>query len=80
MSSHRTPGVEARKRHGWLMANRWLVARRLAQLGFLLVFANGPWLGLWIAKGTLASSLTFNVLPLTDPLIALQSLACAACA
>jgi ferredoxin-type protein NapH len=56
------------------MANRWLFARRLAQLGFFLVFASGPWLGLWIAKGTLASSLTFNVLPLTDPLIALQSL------
>ena len=75
MSSHRTPGVEARKRHGWLMANRWLVARRIAQFGFFLVFASGPWFGLWIAKGTLASSLTFNVLPLTDPLIALQSLA-----
>lgn len=74
MSTVRNPGVAARQRHGWLVAHRWLLARRLAQLGFFLAFATGPWLGFWIAKGTLASSLTFDVLPLTDPLIALQSL------
>lgn len=74
MSASRIPGAAARERNGWLVANRWLLARRLAQLGFLLLFASGPWLGLWIAKGTLASSLTLDVLPLTDPLVALQSL------
>lgn len=74
MSAKRTPGVEARKRHGWLAANRWLLARRVSQLAFLLLFASGPWLGFWIAKGTLASSLTLDILPLTDPLVALQSI------
>lgn len=74
MSTKRTPGADARERHGWLVAHRWLLARRAAQLGFFLLFATGPWLGLWITKGTLASSLTLDVLPLTDPLIALQSL------
>ncbi len=73
MSAKRNPGLEARQRHGWLVANRWLIARRAAQLGFFLLFATGPWLGLWITKGTLASSLTLDVLPLTDPLVALQS-------
>jgi len=70
----RIPGREARERHGWLAAHRWLVARRAVQLGVLLLFMTGPWLGLWIAKGTLASSLTLEVLPLTDPLVLLQSL------
>ena len=73
MSAKRNPGVDARERHGWLVAHRWLLARRTAQLGFFLLFATGPWLGLWIAKGTLASSLTLDILPLTDPLVALQS-------
>lgn len=53
---------------------KWLLIRRAAQLGFLGLFLSGPLLGLWIAKGTLASSLTLGVLPLTDPLMALQSL------
>ncbi len=75
MSKNRDPGVEARKQHGFLVANRWLIARRLSQLGVFLLFATGPWLGLWIAKGTLASSMTLDVLPLTDPLVLLQSLA-----
>lgn len=75
MSKNRNPGAEARALHGFLTANRWLIARRLSQLGVFLLFATGPWFGLWIAKGTLASSMTFDVLPLTDPLVLLQSLA-----
>lgn len=74
MSANRTPGREAWLEHGFLVANRWLIARRLAQVGFFLLFAAGPWFGVWIAKGTLASSLTLDVLPLTDPLVLLQSL------
>lgn len=74
MSKSRNPGAEARSQHGFLTANRWLIARRLSQFGVFLLFATGPWLGLWIAKGTLASSMTFDVLPLTDPLVLLQSL------
>jgi ferredoxin-type protein NapH len=58
-----------------LHANRWLLARRACQLGLLALFAAGPLFGVWIVKGTLASSLTLNVLPLSDPFIVLQSLA-----
>lgn len=75
MSANRNPGAEARHEHGFWVANRWLILRRLSQLGIFLLFASGPWLGVWIVKGTLASSMTLDVLPLTDPLIALQSLA-----
>jgi len=75
MSAVRSPGMAARLQHGFVTANFWLLARRLAQLGFFLVFASGAWFGLWIAKGTLSSSLTLDVLPLTDPLILLQGLA-----
>ena len=74
MSTTRIPGIEARGRHGWLYANRWLIARRATQLSFFVIFATGPLLGIWITKGTLASSMTFDILPLTDPLVFLQSL------
>ena len=74
MSAPRIPGAAAREQHGVLGASRWLIARRLTQLGFFAAFATGPWIGLWITKGTLAASLTLDVLPLTDPLVALQSL------
>jgi ferredoxin-type protein NapH len=69
------PGRDAVRVKGWLRAHRWLLTRRSAQLGFLAVFLTGPVAGVWITKGTLASSLTLEVLPLTDPLILAQSLA-----
>ena len=69
------PGAEAIQRKGWLGAHRWLLARRLSQLIILGLFLAGPWLGVWIVKGNLASSLTLEVLPLTDPLLLLQVLA-----
>ena len=58
---------------GWLVAHQWLLLRRISQLSILLLFLSGPWFGYWIAKGNLTSSLTFEVLPLTDPYILLQS-------
>lgn len=70
----RVAGREAVKVKGWLRAHRWLLARRAAQLLLLGLFLGGPLFGLWIVKGTLASSLTLGVLPLTDPLVALQSI------
>lgn len=60
---------------GRLRASRWLLLRRSSQFGLLALFLAGPWAGVWIVKGTLASSLTLDVLPLTDPLLMLQSLA-----
>ncbi len=70
----RLPGSAAIQAKGWFAAHRWLIARRCSQLFFLALFLSGPLLGVWIVKGTLASSLTFTVLPLSDPFIALQSL------
>ncbi|RAU22230.1 quinol dehydrogenase ferredoxin subunit NapH [Paramagnetospirillum kuznetsovii] len=59
----------------WLASHKWLLARRLSQVAVVAVFLTGPLFGLWIAKGTLASSLTFGILPLTDPLMVAQGLA-----
>ncbi|MDH5409932.1 MAG: quinol dehydrogenase ferredoxin subunit NapH [Alphaproteobacteria bacterium] len=61
-------------RRGFLARNKWLILRRASQLGFLALFLAGPVVGVWIVKGTLASSLTLGVLPLTDPYMLLQSL------
>jgi len=58
---------------GWWKAHQWLLLRRISQLSILLLFLSGPWFGYWIAKGNLTSSLTFEILPLTDPYILLQS-------
>ena len=71
----RSPGRESRLTRGVWAANRWLILRRIVQVAVLLAFLAGPWFGLWIVKGNLTSSLTLGVLPLTDPLFALQSLA-----
>lgn len=59
----------------WLISHKWLLARRVSQAACVAVFLTGPLFGFWVAKGTLASSLTLGILPLTDPLMALQSLA-----
>jgi ferredoxin-type protein NapH len=67
-------GAEALAAKGWWRTHRWLLARRATQAGILLLFLLGPWFGLWIVKGNLASSLTLGVLPLTDPYVLLQSL------
>jgi ferredoxin-type protein NapH len=58
---------------GWWKANQWLILRRLTQLSILALFLVGPYMGYWIVKGNLTSSLTLEVLPLTDPYILLQS-------
>jgi ferredoxin-type protein NapH len=59
---------------GLLARNKWLLLRRFSQLFFLGLFLFGPITGIWIVKGTLASSLTLGILPLSDPYILLQSL------
>ncbi|MDR1423429.1 MAG: quinol dehydrogenase ferredoxin subunit NapH [Azoarcus sp.] len=71
----RRPGTEAVARKGWFAAHRWLLLRRVCQLAILALFLAGPWFGVWIVKGNLTSSLTFDVLPLTDPYVFLQILA-----
>ena len=66
------PGEEAIRVKGWLSAHRYLILRRISQLGILALFLAGPWFGIWIVKGNIASSLTLDVLPLSDPLVLLQ--------
>ena len=69
----RIAGREAVQKKGWLQAQKWLLLRRLSQLGFLGLFLLGPFAGIWIVKGSLSASETLGFLPLTDPLIILQS-------
>lgn len=61
-------------RRGFLLRHRWLLLRRLSQIGLLTLFLLGPWFGIWWVKGNLAASEWFGLIPLQDPYIALQSL------
>ena len=67
-------GQEAIEDKGWWLAHKFLILRRITQAGFLVLFLLGPWFGIWWVKGNLAGSLTFDILPLTDPLVLLQSM------
>lgn len=68
------PGAEAVAEKGWFAAHKWLILRRLSQIGILALFLAGPWFDVWIVKGNLNFSLTLGVLPLADPYLLLQSL------
>jgi len=70
----KSPGEEAIKNKGWLRANKWLLLRRLSQLGILSLFLAGPLFSVWIIKGNMSSSLLLDVLPLSDPFVLLQTL------
>ncbi|MGB5226527.1 MAG: quinol dehydrogenase ferredoxin subunit NapH [Arenicellales bacterium] len=66
-------GTDAIAAKGWLGAHKWLILRRISQVGILALFLLGPLAGIWIIKGNLAASLTLDVLPLTDPYVLIQS-------
>ncbi len=68
-------GYEAIRDKGWIMAHRFLLLRRTSQFFFLSLFLLGPWFGIWWVQGNLSGSLTFGILPLTDPFILLQGMA-----
>ncbi|EGV52155.1 quinol dehydrogenase [Candidatus Endoriftia persephone str. Guaymas] len=68
-----TLGDDSIAAKGWIKAHKWLILRRLSQLGILALFLAGPIFGVWIVKGNLASSLTLDILPLTDPHVLLQA-------
>jgi ferredoxin-type protein NapH len=59
---------------GWLKRHRWLLLRRFNQLGVLFMFLLGPLFGAWLVTGNLSSSMTLDILPLTDPLLLTQSM------
>ena len=58
----------------WFQNYKWLLLRRISQVTIFSLFMLGPWFDIWIIKGNLSSSLTLDVLPLTDPFLAIQSL------
>lgn len=58
----------------WLKTHKFLLLRRITQLGILGLFLLGPWFSIWIIKGNLAASLILDTLPLTDPYVLLQAL------
>uniref|UniRef100_UPI00405736AA quinol dehydrogenase ferredoxin subunit NapH n=1 Tax=Candidatus Electronema sp. TaxID=2698783 RepID=UPI00405736AA len=70
----RIAGREAVEKKGWLRAHKWLLLRRLSQFGILGLFLLGPLAGVWIISGTLSASTVLGFLPLTDPLLLIQSL------
>ncbi|WP_321285236.1 quinol dehydrogenase ferredoxin subunit NapH [uncultured Vibrio sp.] len=66
-------GKEAIEKLGWWRAHRFLILRRLCQLTIIALFMAGPTLGVF--SGNLSSSLLLDTVPMSDPLIVLQSLA-----
>jgi len=71
-------GEEAIAAKGWVKAHKWLLLRRSSQILILVLFLLSPWLAkkteVWLIKGNLASSLTLDIVPLSDPYILLQSI------
>ncbi|MDP0383824.1 quinol dehydrogenase ferredoxin subunit NapH [Glaesserella parasuis] len=74
-NSPKDAGLEARQKLGWWRAYRFLILRRLSQLSVVLMFLSGPMWNVWILKGNYSSSMLFDLIPLTDPLITAESLA-----
>ncbi|MCW9033292.1 MAG: quinol dehydrogenase ferredoxin subunit NapH [Rhodospirillales bacterium] len=72
VTNHRL-GEDALKEKGWFGSHKWLILRRVSQIFFLSLFFVGPLTGFWLVKGNLAGSLTLDFLPLTDPLMLVQS-------
>lgn len=68
-------GADAVASKGWFATHKWLLLRRLSQLGILALFLIGPLAGVWIVKGNLNFSYTLGVLPLTDAFVGAQTLA-----
>ena len=68
-------GKDAIAVKGWFGAHRFLILRRIVQLGTLGLFMLGPVAGFYILKGNLASSLVLDLVPMTDPLLFLQIVA-----
>jgi ferredoxin-type protein NapH len=58
----------------WLARHRWRALRRFNQLGILSMFVLPPLFGGSIVTGNLSSSMTLDILPLTDPLLLTQSM------
>ena len=71
---HVTSSADHDAARTWWQRHRWLVLRRSSQFTLLGLFLLGPWFDVWLVKGNLAASTWFDLLPLNDPYITLQSL------
>lgn len=75
MANHKQDaGRDAIAKKGWLRSHKWLLMRRIAQFAVLGMFLSGLLLGIWILHGNYSSSLLLDKVPLSDPLMVLQSL------
>jgi len=63
------PGRDAIANKGWLIAHKWLLLRRLSQLGILALFLVSPSLAIWISKSNTSSALTDPALTNTGNLV-----------
>ncbi|WP_281646779.1 quinol dehydrogenase ferredoxin subunit NapH [Parendozoicomonas sp. Alg238-R29] len=73
--AERTPGQETTETLGWWTAHKFLILRRLSQISVLGLFLLTPVVGIRVIDGNLSSSRLLNTVPMTDPLLALQTLA-----
>lgn len=51
---------------------RYLIIRRIVQIGLLILYILGNYAGVKILQGNLSASLVFGVIPLSDPFAILQ--------
>ena len=65
--SNKRIGAEAVEAKGWLRAHKWLILRRISQLGILGVLLLEPLAGVGIVKGNLNCSDTLDFRPVTHP-------------
>ncbi|CAM3544305.1 quinol dehydrogenase ferredoxin subunit NapH [Parendozoicomonas haliclonae] len=72
--TERNPGKEATETLGWWAAHRFLILRRLSQLTVLTLFLITPLISVKLIEGNLSSSRILGTVPMTDPLLALQTL------
>ena len=66
-------GKAAIQNLGWWKAHRFLILRRFSQFSIIALFMAGPTWGVF--RGNLSSSTLFDVVPFTDPLLLLQTIA-----
>ncbi|MCF7361951.1 quinol dehydrogenase ferredoxin subunit NapH [Vibrio diazotrophicus] len=66
-------GKAAIQNLGWWKAHRFLILRRISQFSIIALFMAGPTWGVF--RGNLSSSTLFDVVPFTDPLLLLQTIA-----
>ncbi|MRT56993.1 quinol dehydrogenase ferredoxin subunit NapH [Enterobacteriaceae bacterium RIT693] len=75
MANHKQDaGHDAAAKKGWWHSRKWLLMRRFSQALVLSFFLCGPLFGVWVLHGNYSGSLLLDTVPLSDPLLVLQSL------